>query len=66
MEKTYSIKRNTIVDLLDDIEKFVLTIKQIHEDKPNLRYNYNIKIVPPAEDTEWSVVLTLSKHEQNN
>lgn len=63
MSKLYKIERDSIVEALDDIEKFLLTIERIQQDKPEINYYYDIKIIPLTEPRRWEVELTLEKNE---
>lgn len=67
MKKTYITKKTNIIDALDDIDAFIEKIELVMEDKPNLKYHYDIKITPIVEnDYKWEVELNLEKHETNN
>jgi|TARA_R110000822_G_scaffold152112_8_gene291363 hypothetical protein len=66
MEKRYKTERNTAVDILADVEDFLLTLNKIKEDNPELRYTYSININPLQNPKRWEAELTLDKHEQEN
>lgn len=66
MEKHYKLEKGTIVEVLNDIEAFLLTLETIKKDKPELKYEYNIEINELKDPKRWEVKLDLKKDEQEN
>jgi len=63
MSKIYKIEKDTIIECLDDIEKFLLTIERIQKDK-NIEYTYQLEINPLKNPKRWEVELTLKQNEE--
>ena len=63
--KNYTIKKKTIIDVLDDIDLFIDSVELAMAERPNIEYKYNIGIEPIEEkDMKWLIDLKLVRNER--
>jgi len=59
MNKSYSIEKNTIVEVLDEVQNFIRAMTKMNNIVKNV-YSYDIKII---EGNQWKAIVTVNRSE---
>ncbi len=63
--KNYTIKKKTIIDVLDDIDLFIDSVETAMAERPSVEYKYKIGIEPiEEEEMKWLIDLNLVRNER--